>query len=134
MWVKGKIYRAIVLSPLLCGAEARTVYRQQVKKLHAFMMRHLRSIMKITWMENVANKYILEHKGLPSMEDLMIRKNLRWTGQLMRLSPDRQPKQILYSQLSSGHRKRGRPPLRFMETTKRNLKLRDIKTDSWTSL
>ena len=79
MQVKGKIYRAIVLSTLLYGAEAWTVYRRQVTKLHAFMMRHLRSIMRITWMDKVTNKEILERKGLPSMEDLLIRKNLRWT-------------------------------------------------------
>ncbi len=48
MRVKGTIYRAIVLSTLLYGAEAWTVYRRQVKKLHAFMMRHLRSIIGIT--------------------------------------------------------------------------------------
>ncbi|KAK2160696.1 hypothetical protein NP493_1627g00006 [Ridgeia piscesae] len=46
MRVKGKIYRAIVLSTLLYGAEAWTVYRRQVKTLHAFMMRHLRSIIR----------------------------------------------------------------------------------------
>ena len=134
MRVKGKIYRAIVLSTLLYGAEAWTVYRRQVKKLHAFMMRHLRSIMRITWMDKVTNKEILERTGLPSMEDLLIRKNLRWTGHLMRMSPDRLPKQVLYSQLSSGQRKRGRPRLRFKDTIKRNLKMRDIKIDSWTSL
>ena len=115
MRVKGKIYRAILLSTLL--------YRRQVKKLHGFVMRHLRSIMKITWMDEVTNKNIL---GLSYMEDLLIRKNLRWTGHLMRMSPDRLPKQILYSQLSSGHRKRGRPRLRFKYTFMRNLKLRDI--------
>ena len=97
MRVKGKIYRAIVLSTLLCGAEAWTVYRRQVKKLHAFMMRHLRSIMRITWMDKVANKDILERTRLRSMEDLLIRKNLRWTGHIMRMSPERLPKQILYS-------------------------------------
>ena len=134
MRVKGKIYRAIVLSTLLYGAEAWTVYRRQVKKLHAFMMRHLRSIMRITWMDKVTNKEILERTGLPSMEDLLIRKNLRWTGHLMRMSSDMLPKQVLYSQLSSGHRKRGRSRLRFKDTIKRNLKLRDIKIDSWTSL
>ena len=123
MRVNGKIYRAIVLSTLLYGAEAWTVYRRQVKMLHAFMMRHLRSF-----------KEILERTGLPSMEYLLIRKNLRWTGHLMRMSPDRLPKQVLYSQLSSGHRKRGRPRLRFKDTIKRNLNMRDIKTDSWTSL
>ena len=45
--VKGKIYRAIILSTLLYGAETWTVYRRHVKQLHAFMTRHLRSIMKI---------------------------------------------------------------------------------------
>ena len=134
MRVKGKIYRAIVLSTLLYGAEVWTVYRRHVKKLHAFMVRHLRSIMRITWMDKVTNKEILERTGLPSMDDLLIRKNLRWTGHLMRMSPDRLPKQVLYSQLSSGHRKRGHPRLRFKDTIKRNLKLRDIKIDSWTSL
>ena len=51
----------------------------------------------------------------------------------MRMSPDRLPKQVLYSQLSSGHSNRGRPRLRFKDTIKRNMKLRDIKIDSWTS-
>ena len=86
-------------------------------------------IIIITWMDKVTNKEILERTGLPSMEDLLIRKNLRWTGHLMRMSPDRLPKQV-----SSGQRKRGRPRLRFKDTIKRNLKLRDIKTDFWTSL
>ena len=130
MRVKGKIYRAIVLSILLYGAEAWTVYRRQVKKLHAFMMRHLPSIMRITWMDKMTNKEILERTWLPSMENLLIRKNLRWTGHLMRMSPDWLPKQVLYSQLSCGHRQRGRSRLRFKDTIKRNLKLRDIKTDS----
>ena len=130
MRVKGKIYRAIVLSILLYGAEAWTVYRRQVKKLHAFMMRHLPSIMRITWMDKMTDKEILERTWLPYMENLLIRKNLRWTEHLMRMSPDRLPKQVLYSQLSCGHRQRGRPCLRFKDTIKRNLKLRDIKTDS----
>ena len=134
MRVKSKIYRAIVLFILLYGAKAYTVCRRQVKKLHAFMMRHLGSIMRITWIDKVTNKDILERTGLPSLDDLLIRKNLRWTGHLMRMSPDRLPKQIIYCQLSSGHKKRGRPRLRFKDTIKRNLKLRVIKTDSWTSL
>ena len=85
MRVKGKIYRVIVLSTLLYGAETWPMYRRQVKKLHAFMMRHLRSIMRITCMDKVTNKEILERTGMPSMEDFLIRKNLRWTGHLMRM-------------------------------------------------
>ena len=77
MRVKGKIYLAIVLSTLLYGAETWTVYRRQVKKLHAFMMRHLRLIMRITCLDKVTNKSILEWTGWPSMEDHLIRKNFR---------------------------------------------------------
>ena len=107
---KVKIYHAIVLPTLLYGAEASTVYRRQVKKLHAFIMRLLRSVMSITWMDKVTTKDILERTGLPSMEDLLIRKNLWWTWHLIRMSPDRLSKQILYSQLSSGHREGKRAP------------------------
>ena len=87
--VKGKIYRAIILSTLLYGAETWTVYRRHVKKLHAFMMRHLRSIMKIRWQDKVTNSKVLKRAGLPSMEDLLIRNNLRWTGHLLRMPTDR---------------------------------------------
>ena len=68
------------------------------------------------------------------MVDLLIRKNLRWTGHLTRMTSDRLPKQILYSQLPFGYRKRGRPCLRFNDTINRNLKMRGIKTGSWASL
>ena len=65
-------------------------------------------------MDKVTNKEILERTGLPSVEDLLIRNNLRWTGHLMRMSLDRLPKQVFYSQLSSGQRKRGCPRLRYV--------------------
>ena len=42
--VKGKIYRAVMLSTLLYGAEAWTVYRRQVRKLHTLLMRHLENL------------------------------------------------------------------------------------------
>ena len=92
--VKGKIYRAIILSTLLYGAETWTVYRRRVKKLPAFMMRHLRSIMKIRWQDKVTNIKVLKRPGLPSMEDLLIRKNLRRTGHLLRMPTDRLPRQF----------------------------------------
>ena len=40
MRVKGKIYLAIVMSTFLYGADAWTMYRRLVKKLHAFMVDH----------------------------------------------------------------------------------------------
>ena len=43
------------------------------------MMRHLRSIMKITWMDKVTNNDILEQTGLPSVEDLLRESPLDWS-------------------------------------------------------
>ena len=60
--VKGKLYRAIILSTLLYGAETWTVYRRNVKKQHAFMMRHLQSIMKIRWQEKVTNINVIKRE------------------------------------------------------------------------
>ncbi|KAK2191477.1 hypothetical protein NP493_53g21031 [Ridgeia piscesae] len=71
------------------------------------MMRHLRSIMRITRKDKVTNKEILERIGQPYMEIVRINKDLRWTRYVISMSPDRLPKQIIYSQLSSDHRKRG---------------------------
>ena len=39
--VKCKVYRVTVLATLFYDAETWTVYGVQVKKLHAYMMRHL---------------------------------------------------------------------------------------------
>ena len=62
--VKGKTYRAILLSILLYGAKTWTVYKRHVKKLYAFMVRLLRSIMKIKWQDKVTNIKVLKRTGL----------------------------------------------------------------------
>ena len=90
--------------------------------------------MKIRWQDKVTNIRVLKRAGLPSMEDLLIRKNLRWTGHLLRMPTDRLPRQVLYSQLPDGQRPRGRPRLRYKDTIKRNLKKRDIDTNWWKTL
>ena len=122
--VKGKIYRASILLTLLYGAETWTVYRRNVKKLHVFMMRRLRSIMKIRWQDKVTNIKVLKWAVLPTTEDLLIRNNLCCTGHLSRMLTDLLPRQVLYSQLPEGQRPRGRPRLRYKDTIKRNLKKR----------
>jgi hypothetical protein len=132
--VKCKIYRAIVLSTLLYGVESWTLYRSQVKKLHSFMMRHLRTIMRITWQDKITNREVLERANLPSMEDLLIKKNLRWTGHIIRMPSERLPKQVLFSQLPAGERKLGRPRLRYKDTIKRNLKRRQIDIKTWKTI
>ena len=125
--------RHIALSTLLYGAEAWTVSMtgEQAAWLHdaTYAFDHEENL------DGQSDKQGHTRNDRAAIyKNLLIKKNLRWTGHLMRLAPDKLAKRILYSQLSSGHRKRGRPRLRFKNTIKRNLKMRDIKIDSWTSL
>jgi len=128
---KCKVYRAVVLTALLYGAETWTVYRTQVKRLHSYMMRQLRSIQNVTWKDKIPNKEILQRAGLPSMADILIEKGLRWIGHVHRMDSGRLPKQLLYSQLCEGKRNNGRPKLRFKDVAKRNMKWREIDLNSW---
>ena len=47
------------------------------------------------------------------------------------MSDDRLPKQLFYSELSEGHRLRGRPMLRFKDTLKKSLQNCRIATAHW---
>ena len=60
--VKCKVYRATVVATLLYGAETCTVYRVQVKKLQAYMMRRLRAIMNISWKDKITKHRSVETK------------------------------------------------------------------------
>ncbi|KAK2188844.1 hypothetical protein NP493_122g06014 [Ridgeia piscesae] len=119
MRVKGKIYRAIVLSTLLYEAEADAT--------SAFDHKHNLDGQRDKQGQTRTDRAAMYGRSSNQKESPVI-------GHLMRMSPDRLQNQIIYSQLSSGRSKRGHPRLRFKDTIKRNLKLRNIKTDSWTSL
>ena len=69
--VKCQVYRAVVLSTLLYGTETWAIYKAQVHKLTAFMMKHLRYIMNIRWWHYRRNVDILKQAGLPSMYDML---------------------------------------------------------------
>ena len=124
------VYKAIVFSTLLYGAKTWTVYRTQVKKLNAYMMRYLREIMKITWNDRVSNNEIYRRSNLAPMTNILIERNLRWTSQVHQMDAERLPRQLLYYQLSSGARNQGHPRLRFKDVVKWNLKWRDVSLDT----
>ncbi|XP_068734901.1 uncharacterized protein [Montipora capricornis] len=130
--VKCKVYRATVYWLLYCTVyRPWTIYRVQVKKFHAYMMRHLRAIMNIPWKDKITNIEVLKRAGLPSMEDMLIQMNLRWLGHVDRMDHQRLPRKLLNSQLCEGKRNQGRPRLRFKDPVKRNLEKLDIDRSSW---
>ena len=129
--IKCQVYRATVLATLLYGSETWTVHSIQADRLQAYVMRHLRAIMGISWRDKISNVDVLKRAGLPSLKSILIQMNLRWLGHVERMDTKRLPRQLLYSQLKEGKRNQGRPRLRFKDTVKRNMKKMDIDRRTW---
>ena len=118
---KLKVYNSVVLTSLLYGCEAWTLYRRHIKQLESFHMRSLRSILKIRWQDKVTNIEVLDRAGSISIEAMILRKQLRWVGHVIRMDDQRLPKQLLFGELCSGRRNRGRPRKRYKDCVKANI-------------
>ena len=62
---------------------------------------------------------------------MLLRNRLRWVGHVKRMVDARLPKQLLYGQLKTGHRRRGRPELRYSDTVQGSLKATNHSLDTW---
>ena len=131
---KISVYKAVVISTLLYGAETWTVYRHHIRRLDQFHMRCLRLIAKVKWQDMVPNTSVLEICGMMGIEALVTHCQLRWAGHVSRMADDRIPKMMLFGQLGSGERSRGRPKLRFKDVLKQNLIKCGIDSSRWEML
>ena len=89
---KLKVYRAVVLSSLLYGCETWTVYRRHLKHLERFHQRALRSILEIRWQDMVTNTEVFERTNCISIEAMLPKSCLRWTGHVIRMEGHSIPK------------------------------------------
>ncbi|KAI8510866.1 hypothetical protein Bbelb_117820 [Branchiostoma belcheri] len=125
------VYKACILSTLLYGSEAWTLYSHQERRLNAFHMRCLRRILGISWQDRVPNKDVLAQAGMTSMYALLSQRRLRWLGHVSRMDDGRIPKDVLYGELATGARPAGRPVLRYKDVLKRDMKAGGIDQTSW---
>ena len=107
---------------LLYSCETWTLYRRHFRRLDQVQQRHLRQLMGIKLSEHVFNFGVLERAEMPSVEEVVISSQLRWTGHTTRMEDERIPKKIFYGELKEGPRKVGAPRLRYKDVFKRHLK------------
>ena len=79
--------------------------------------------MGIRWQDSVTNQEVPDRAGSTSIESMLLKAQLRWTGNVVRMTDSRFPRQLLYGQLMRGSHKQGRPRLKFTDTLKSKLKL-----------
>ena len=109
-------------------------YRRHIKQLEHFHNRSLCRIMNIRWQDKVTNQEVLERADATSIESLLLKAQMGWTGHVILMEENRIPKQIMYGELKEGSHKQGHPRLRYKDTLKFNLKWRTFNHASWKSL
>lgn len=105
---KIRLYRTLVLTILLYGAESWPVTQSQVDRLEAFHQRQLRRILRVRFWQHVSCEEVLARASTPSMADILRQKRMAWLGHVMRMPEHRLVKQLLCGQMV-GSRRKGRP-------------------------
>ncbi|VDM01483.1 unnamed protein product [Schistocephalus solidus] len=104
---KLKMYKAVVLTTLLYGVETWTVYSNQARKLNHFHLSCLRRILKLRLQDRIPDTEVLERIGLLSIQAMLRKVQLRWSGHLVRMDVERLPKRLFYGDVADGYVKWG---------------------------
>ena len=122
------VNNARVTSTLINGSKTWTTHARQETRLNSFHLRRFHCILPTSWQDTVANAEVMSRANHPSMFILLRQSRLRWLGHVYRMEDGGIPKDILYGELASGRRTKGRPQLRFKDVCKRDKKALDINT------
>ena len=101
---KRAVYKAVVVSILLYGAETWTLKAPDVRRLNSFHNRCVRTILGVTrfqqWQSRITSRQLSGQFGLYwSIADFVLKQWLRWLGHLGRMDSMRLPKQLLFGEL-----------------------------------
>ena len=122
----------MVLTTLLYGCGAWTVYQRHARKLNHFHTTCLRKRFGIKWHDEIPDTEVLTRGAdLPSIYTILMQNQLRWTGHVARMPGNRLPKRLLFGQLQHGKRSQGGQKKRFKDTLKSSMKAFHIDYKSW---
>ena len=117
-----ELYRVLVLSILLYGAETWTLKREDENRLMTFEMMCLRRIMGVSRLDRIRNTTIRKTLDMEfTILDRISLKRLRYFGHIQRMPNTRLPQLALDTQVH-GKRPRGRPSKRWSECLQADLK------------
>nr|VZI17670.1 unnamed protein product [Spirometra erinaceieuropaei] len=119
---KLKMYVAVILPILLYGAETRTVYTGQARRLNHFHLSCLRRILRLSWQDRILDTDVLEQTGILSVYTILRQMHMRWSGHLVRMDDERLPKRLFYGDVATGSRRQGGQIHRYKDTLKSSLK------------
>lgn len=128
------VYKAICLSILLYGCEAWVPYRKHIRKLESFHINCLQHILGLKWWHKVPHTEIRERCNIEPLEVLLLQRQLRWTGHVIRMPEKRLPRKVLYGEIADSDRPAGGPRKRLKDHIKTSLKACNIEPQALETL
>ena len=128
---KKSVYQAICLSILLFGCETWALYRRHFRKLESFHGDCIQRILGLKWYHRVPRTESRQRIGMSTLEEIILSRQLRWVGHVVRMPPERLPRQVLYGELETGDRSAGGQRKRYKDNLKRTLKQFKINPTSF---
>ena len=110
------------------GSESWTVRKRERKKIDAFELWTWRRILQVPWTQKRTNFSVLEDvKPKRSLEATILRLKLQNFGHVMRAKRSLE-RDIMVGQIE-GHRKQGKPRMRWLDSIKEatGLRLKDLR-------
>ena len=74
---------------------------------------------------------VLTRAGLPNIQTILMKTQLRWAGHVARMPDHRIPKKLFFGELRDGKRSLGAPKKRFKDSLKASLKAFGINHVTW---
>ena len=116
------VYDAVVISTILYGCETWVPYRRNIRLLESLHIRRLQLILGLRLWHKVTHSEIRSSARIPSIESMLLHRQLRWLGHVIRMPHSRLPHCVLYCQLRLGHRSVGDKRNASRITSSRSLK------------
>ena len=111
---KLSIYRSMFVPTLSYGHESWVMTERTRSRIQAAEMRFLRRVSGVSLRDRVRSSDIREGLGVEPLVLQIERSQLRWFGHLVRMPPDRLPKEVFQAR-PAGRRPRGRPRTRWRD-------------------
>ena len=119
MKINGKVYRTVVRSALIYGAETWALKKAQENKLEVAEMRMLRWMCGVTKLDKIGNERI---RGTTKVGEITKKvQERRWHGHVMRREEHYVGRMAIEMKVH-GRRKRGRPKRRWLDKVDDDIK------------
>ena len=116
---------------LLVSLQTWTLYQRYFVRLRRVQQRHIRAILRVPYTDRITTEQIFDRVGVPDIEMIVRKMQLRWAGHVARMSDDRIQKQLFVGELTTGARTVGRPLMCWKDSLKHTLKQPNISTTQW---